>query len=62
MGQMDAPSSWKTVKLVFSRKPDAEPKNGISGCGVIALTSVISKWYAFLYYSSSEKAKRTQEL
>ena len=24
-----APSSWKIVKLVFSRKPDAEPKKGI---------------------------------
>ena len=29
MGQMEAPSSWKIVKLVFSRKPDAEPKKGI---------------------------------
>ena len=24
MGQMEAPSSWKVVKLVFLRKPDAE--------------------------------------
>ena len=26
MGQMDAPSSWKIVRLVSLRKPDAEPK------------------------------------
>ena len=26
MGQMEAPSSWKIVKLVFLRKQDAQPK------------------------------------
>ena len=26
MGQMEAPSSWEIVKLVFLRKQDAEPK------------------------------------
>ena len=29
LGQMEAPSSWKIVKLVFLRKPDAEPKKRI---------------------------------
>ena len=29
MGQLEAPSSWKIMKLVFSRKPNAEPKKGI---------------------------------
>ena len=38
MGQTEAPSSWKIVKLVFLRKPDADR--------AIALTSVMSKWYA----------------
>ena len=28
MGQMDAPSSWKIVKLVFQRKPRRRTKEG----------------------------------
>ena len=28
MGQMEAPHSWTIVKLVFLRKPGAEPKKG----------------------------------
>ena len=39
MGQTEAPSSWKIVKLVFLRKPDAD-------AGAIALTSVMSKWFS----------------
>ena len=46
LGQMQSPSSWKIVKLVFLRKPDAEPKKGIRRYRAIALTSVMSKWYA----------------
>ena len=46
MGQMEAPSSWKIVKFVFLRKPDAEAKEGIRNYRAIALTSVMSKWYA----------------
>ena len=34
------------MKLVFLRKPDAEPRKGIQGYRAIALTSVMSKWYA----------------
>ena len=45
VGQMEAPSSWKIVKLVFLRKPDAEPKKGIRSYRATALTSVMSKWY-----------------
>ena len=46
MGKMEAPSSWKVVKLAFLRKPDAEPKKEIRSYRAIALTSVMSKWYA----------------
>ena len=45
MGHMEAQSSWKIVRLVFFRKPDAEPKKGIRSYTAIALTSVMSKWY-----------------
>ena len=45
-GVVQALDSWMTVKLVFLRKPDAEPKKGIQGYRAIALTSVMSKWYA----------------
>ena len=45
VGQMEAPNSWKFVKFDFFRKPDAEPK-GIRSYRAIALTSVMSKWYA----------------
>ena len=43
MGQMEAPSSQKTVKLVFLRNPDAEPQKGIMCYRAIALTWVMSK-------------------
>ena len=42
MGQMEAPSSWNIVRLVFLR----EPRKGIRTYSAIALTSVMSKWYA----------------
>ena len=45
-GQEDAPSSWRIVKLVFPRKPDAAPKKGIRSYRSITLTSVMSKWFA----------------
>ena len=37
------------VTLVFLRKPNAAPKKGIRSYRAIALTSVVSKWYAKLY-------------
>ena len=43
---MESPSSWKIVKLVFLRKLDAAPRKGIRSYRAIALTSVMSKWYA----------------
>ena len=46
MGQVEAPSSWKIVRLVFLRKPDAVPKKGIRSFRATALTSVVSKRYA----------------
>ena len=41
-----APSSWKIMKLMFPRKPGAAPKKGIRSYRAIALTSVMSKWFA----------------
>ena len=58
MGLMEAPSSWKIVKLVFLRKPDAEPKKRIKSYRAIALTSVMSKWYASCILLRLEKEKR----
>ena len=39
----DAPRSWKIVKMVFLRKPDAEPNKVIRSHMATALTSVTSK-------------------
>ena len=44
--QMESPSLWKAVKLVFLKKPDAAPTKGIKSYRAIALTSVMSKWFA----------------
>ena len=57
MGQMDAPSSWKIVKLIFLRKPDAEPKKEIRSYRAIALTSVMSKWHACCVMVRMEKER-----
>ena len=46
MDMMESPSSWKVVKLVFLRKPDEAPTEVIRSYRAIALTSVMSKWYA----------------
>ena len=58
MGKMEAPNSWKIVKLVFLRKPDAAPKKGIRSYRAIALTSVMSKWYAACLIQLLEKEKK----
>ena len=60
MGKMEAPSSWKIVKLVFSRKPDAEPKKGIRSYRAIVLTSVMPKWYASCNIFRLEKEKEPE--
>ena len=57
VGQMGAPDSWKVVKLVFLRKPDAEPKKVITSYSAIALTSVMSKWYASCVMMRTEQEK-----
>ena len=59
MGLMEAPSSWKIVKLVFLRKTDAEPKE-IRSYRAIALTSVMSKWYASCIMLRLEKEKELE--
>ena len=60
MGQMDAPNSWKIVKLVFLRKLDAAPKKSINSYRAIALTSVMSKWYATCLIQLLEKEKEPE--
>ena len=59
MGQMEAPSSWKIVKLVFLRKPDTELRKEIRSYIANALTSVMSKWYASKIIRGLEKKRRT---
>ena len=51
MGIMESPSSWKLVKL------DDAPKKGIRSYRAIALTSVMSKWYASCIILLLEKEK-----
>ena len=41
------------VNLVFLRKPDEDPKNGIRSYRALALTSVMSKMVRVLYYFAS---------
>ena len=60
MDLMEAPSSWKIVKLVFLRKPDAEPKKGTRSYRATALTSVMSKWYASCIILRLEKGKEKE--
>ena len=57
LGRMESPSSWKVVKRVFLRKPDAAPTKGIRSYRAIALTSVMSKWYVSCILLRLEKEK-----
>ena len=58
---MESPSSW-VVKLVFMRKPDAAPTEWIRSYRAIALTSVMSKWYASCILLRLEKEKRARKM
>ena len=60
VGQMEAPSSWKVVKVVLSGKPDAEPKKGMRSYWAIALTSVMSKWSVSLVIFRQEEEKEPE--
>ena len=62
MGQMESPSSWKVVKFVFLKKLDAAPTAGIRSYRTIALTSVMSKWYASCVLLRLEKEKKPGQL
>ena len=62
MGQMESPNSWKIVKIGLLEKKDAEPKKGIRSCRAIALTSVMSKWYASCIILRLEKEKNLRKL
>ena len=46
LGLMKSPNSWKVVKLLFLKKPDVAPTIGIRSYRAIALTLVMSEWYA----------------
>ena len=48
------------MKLVFPRKPDAAPKKGIRSYRSIALTSVMSKWFATCVILRLEKDKEPE--
>ena len=61
LGQMKSPSSWTVVKQVLLRKPDAAPTKGIRSYRAIALTSVMSKWYASCIFLRLEKEKETEK-
>ena len=61
IGIMETPSSWKVVKLVFLRKPDAAPTEGIRSNRAIALTLVMSKWYASCIFLRLEKEKEPEK-
>ena len=56
----DASSSWRIVKLVFLVKPDGAPKKGLRSYRAIALTSVMSKWYATCAILRLEKQKGSE--
>ena len=61
LGLMESPSSWKVVKLVFLKKPDAAPSKGIRSYRAIAMTSVMSKWYPSCVLFTIGKGKRARE-
>ena len=60
MGQMEAPSSWKIVKLVFLRKPDTAPKkrdHKLQGnCADIGDVEVV----CILYHSAPGEGKKSE--
>ena len=60
MGQMEAPSSQKTVKLEFLGKPDAEHPKLIICYRAIALTWVMWKWYGSCVILRLEKEKELE--
>ena len=57
MGLVESPTSCKIVKLVFLRKPDAAPKEGIRSYRALALTSVMSKRHVSCIFLLLEKEK-----
>ena len=57
MGMIEFPSSWKVVKLVFY----AAPTKGIRSYRAIALTSVMSMWYASCILLRLEKEKEPEK-
>ena len=57
MGMMESPSSRKVVKLVFY----AAPTKGIRSYRAIALTPVMSKWYASCILLRLEKEKESEK-
>ena len=56
----DAPSSWGIVKLVFLRKPDAEPKKRDKKLQGYRIDVSDSKWYATVLILRSERKKEPE--
>ena len=61
-GQMESPSSWKVVKLVFLKKPDAAPTEGIGSYRAITLTPVMSKCHTSWVLLRLEKEKEPEKM
>ena len=62
MGMMEFSSSWKVVKMVFLKNPDAPPTKGIRSHRAVPLTSVMSEWYASCILLRLEKEKGARKM
>ena len=62
VGREEAPSSWRIVKSVPLRKPGAELEKGISSYTAVALTSVMSNWYATVILRLEKEKGAIEEL
>ena len=56
----DSPASWKIVKLVFLKKPDASAVTGTRGYRAIALMSVMATWYSSVEVLLSNNTKQPE--
>ena len=56
----DAPSVWNNGELVILRKYDAALLKGIRSYRTLALTSVMSKWYATCIILRMERVREPE--
>ena len=59
---MEAPSSWKTVKLILLKETGRCTKERNQKVLAIALTSVFSKWYASCLILGFERERKPLNL